>query len=195
MKIVTFYKTDTGEVTGTSVFSDIYVVAVPEDEACVQGEIDGSKFYIVDQLPVSYPPRPHIGAEFDYATGQWVDGRTLGQLKVEAKRVVMEMASTLLSGFTTGYPNEEVLSWGLKLTAARSAALGNSEPMIEIEAQVLGITSAALAARVISKGEPYEAIVASVAGVRGKAYAAIDAAVSVSEVDAAVGAATVSLTN
>lgn len=109
--------------------------------------------------------------------------------KAAAKKKVIDWASATLSRFTAGYPNEEVLAWGAKLTAARRVLDGGAEPIIQIEAQALGVSPAALAAKVVAKGAPYEAIVALAAAIRGRAHAAIDAANSDAEIDAAIAAA------
>lgn len=189
MKTVTFYRVDTGEITGSSSFHDNFLVTVPEGEACLQGEIESDRFYVVDGEPVEYPPRPHPAAVFDRPSGQWVDPRTLDQVRGEAKAKVVQWASATLSQFTVGYPKEEVLSWSAKLPAARRVLEGGHEPMIEIEAGALGITPLTLAAKVAEKGGQYEAIVALAAAIRGRTQAAIDAAPDAPAIDAALVAA------
>lgn len=187
-RILTVYRVETGEITGVvRVHGD--AVAVPDDCACIRAEIDGDKYYIVDGEPVEYPPRPHPFANFDYATGQWIDDRSLDQIRDEAKAKVIAWASATLSQFTTGYPPEEVLSWSAKLPAARRVLAGEREPMIEIEAKALGVAPTALAAKIAQKGGQYEAIVALASAIRSKTHAAIDAATTPAQIDAVLAAA------
>jgi len=187
MTILTLYRTDTGEITGQVSCTGAF--APPAGEAFVVADIDASRYYMVGGKPVEYPPRPHPYAEFDYAAGIWIDGRSLEEVKAEARAKVVAWASVTLSRFTADYPPEEVLSWSAKLPAARRVLAGQREVMIEIEARALGVPVSALAAKVVEKGGIYEAIAALAAAIRGKTQAGIDAAESVDQVDLVLAAA------
>lgn len=186
-KLCTIYKVDTGEITGQQTFTGD--VVIPEDCAAIRGAVDANRYFIVEGEPVEYPPRPHPFAEFDFAARQWIDNRTIGQIRDEARAKVVSWASATLSKFTAGYPPEEVLSWSAKLPAARRVLQGGQEPMIAIEAQALGVAPQALAAKVAEKGGQYEAIVALAAAIRGRTHAAIDAAPDAAAVDAVLAGA------
>lgn len=53
----------------------------PETEGILDGEIDDSRYYIVNGEPVEIPPRPSEHHTFDWSTHTWVDPRTLADLK------------------------------------------------------------------------------------------------------------------
>jgi hypothetical protein len=72
----TIYNIDTGRIISTGYTAGN---TVPQNfmsgRSWVEGEIDGNKYYIVDGLPVEYPPQPselNVRYKFDWNTHQWV---------------------------------------------------------------------------------------------------------------------------
>lgn len=119
MKTVTFYRTATGEITGTATFHDDYLVAVPDGEACLQGAIDGAEFYVVDGVPVAFPPRPYDYANFDFVTGAWIDSRSLDRLKMQAQARLFAWVEAERRLYVTALPGQEMIYLAKEAEAAR----------------------------------------------------------------------------
>ena len=126
MKTVTFYRTDTGEITGSSTFHDDYLVTVSDGEACVQGEYDGERFYIQSGNPVEYPPKPHPMAKFNFAYGYWYDPRPLSMMKAEASRKLSQWVESQRRQYLTVLPGQEMIYLAKEAEALRY--LNDPEP-------------------------------------------------------------------
>lgn len=86
MNIYTIFDTLTGKIR-----VNIGTDASPVDfcdagESYVSGEYDPRVHYVdvLTQQPVLLPPKPSSCHQFDFATKQWVDSRTLGQAQTMA---------------------------------------------------------------------------------------------------------------
>lgn len=183
MKLYSVYDALSGQVIRTGQCQDeTFDLQAAAGEIVIEGEYPDDRFFMADGKPVAMPPRPSAVSVFDYAIREWRDPRSLDQIKAEARARVVAFAEDCLGQFTADYPTEEVLSWGSKLTAARRVLAGGTEAIIQIEADALGVTAEVLAARVVSKGGAYEAMVARAAAFRGRAHAAINAAATELEI-------------
>jgi len=99
----------------------------------------------------------------------------------------------LTKQITDQYPSAEVSAWPSKAEAARAVIAGTARAdqtaMIQDEADLTGATLADQAAAIVAKAEVFEAIVAKVSGLRQATDAALVAATTSAEREAALDAA------
>lgn len=74
-------------------------VQLQEGEDWIEGDYPDDQFYIDGFTPVAMPPRPSEHHEFNYATKQWEDPRTLADLKA-AKNDAIDRARAAANGTT-----------------------------------------------------------------------------------------------
>lgn len=179
----TVYDPKTGQILRCGRCQDASLAAqAGSGERVIEGRFPDDEFRIVDGKPVAIPPAPDHWSEFDHAKGQWVDKRSLDDLREAARREVLAAASVAVAPILSGYPPHEIASFGAKLTDARLVLAGIASPEIEAEAQARGITSAEMAQRIIAKGEPAATKMRAVDGYRGAAFAAIQNAKDAAEI-------------
>lgn len=82
MAAYTIYYTSTGEVLSTKDVPDEYHLLLNTPEGCsaISGRIEANH-YVVDGEPVAMPPQPSLAHVFDYTLKDWVDPRSLEELK------------------------------------------------------------------------------------------------------------------
>lgn len=118
----------------------------------------------------------------------------LNAARGEALAAVDEQHAKFMRDLTGGASIEERDTWQAKELAARALVEGIAEPaeteMLTIEAGYLEIEPAQLAATIIGKADLFKKLTGLAAGVRGKARAAIQAATTPAELQAATDTAT-----
>jgi len=134
---------------------------------------------------------------FDIATGEIQFATTVSQAKASARRQMRSTFKQYQAALTAGIPEGERLSWAQKEAAARAVLTAGWAPSAEglalLDAE-LAVTQPAgldvdrdeLAARIVARADAYRAAAGRLAGVRRRVEAAIDAATTVAEVEAAV---------
>lgn len=133
--------------------------------------------------------------ERDVRPGMLWDGTTLSapppesldSVKARAKEAVKTTADAYGDRLTGQYPENEMRSWAPKAEAARAYVAGSATPaqktIIETEATYINMPPMDLANAIIAKSDFFTEVAAVMAGLRGKAYALIDAAQSAVEVE------------
>jgi hypothetical protein len=139
------------------------------------------------------PPKTHEG-EFAVWNGTGWQIETSPPLSIEDLRTQANAAMTawidrFLGQFTAGVSPAELASWPVKATHARAHIGGAPQPMIMAEAAITGEDAGALAQKIVAKSDAYEAIIASVTGLRRATEAAIAAADTQEAVAAALDTA------
>ena len=106
---------------------------------------------------------------------------------------VIALIDAATAGITGPVPLAEMLSWTSKEEAARSLLAGGGSPsdpatlaILGGEAAVTGETIEDLAARIILNADAYRTAIAHLSGLRRVAAAAITAAATTAEVEAAI---------
>lgn len=74
-------------------------VQIQEGEDWIEGEYPDDRFYIDGFTPVAMPPRPSEHHEFNYATKQWEDPRTLADLKAAKNDAINRARAAANSSF------------------------------------------------------------------------------------------------
>jgi hypothetical protein len=142
---------------------------------------------VLDGYPtgtVEVPLRPDARYEWDGSA--WV------LLVVDIAIVRATAISAMLArinAFTDGVPITELASWPTKATEAAKVIAGGSSAMITAEADALGQTPLLVAETIAARSDLYLAIIGRVSGLRRKTEAAIAAATTAAQVDAAMQAA------
>ena len=118
----------------------------------------------------------------------------LPDVKAGAKRSVIGWINALTEQLTSKYSTIEIAGFVAKKIEAEKVQGGEPGPfpMLESEATLTGETVTDLAAVVLTKDAAYEAITATVTGLRRNTFTAIDAATGAPDVQAAIDAAKVS---
>jgi len=62
-------------------------------ENYLEGSIDDSAYYILNNVAISIPPKPNEYSVFDYTTKQWVQVETIAVIDVSSKRQRLLYAS------------------------------------------------------------------------------------------------------
>lgn len=80
----TIYDKTTGEILRNVSCSpdDLALQYDPITQNVIEGSINDTEFYIQNNQPVAFPVKPSEVHTFDWTTKQWVDLRTLEQVKV-----------------------------------------------------------------------------------------------------------------
>ena len=114
----------------------------------------------------------------------------LAEKKKEAIREVKSFADVVANRPDVAglYPQSEKEGWPTKLAAAEAHLAGSASQMqtdmLTTEANIVGITVVQLAQAIVAKAAWFAKVNATIAGMRQKAFAAIDAATTNDEVDA-----------
>ena len=108
-------------------------------------------------------------------------------IKNVAKESVRLYAETIGRELLSNYPEVEVQSWPVKVTAAEAHLAGTATQrqtdMLTAEANIVGVTIDQLANTIIAKAAVFEQAAAQIAGMRQKVYAQIDAATTEAEIN------------
>ena len=81
--IYTIYKITTGEILRVlSCTAEDLLLQLSTDESYIDGNFPDDKFYIDGGLAISLPAKNETNHVFDYSTKQWVDNRTLEEVKL-----------------------------------------------------------------------------------------------------------------
>ena len=151
---------DSGEVANIANFDD--------DHVLVEGQI--------------------LADDFPFAQIGWsvVDGKPsappvlsvpLADTKASAKRQMVAWIDRLTDQLRAGIPRDEIASWPAKSAEARAfLANGAAAPILQVEADLVGLTLTEVAATISARAALYETVVGAVAGIRRNTVAAIDAA-------------------
>jgi hypothetical protein len=140
-----------------------------------------------------------------YQSIEWLDDRpqptwaelqaALPDILVEARntarRMIIAYADRITARITDAYPAAEVASWPTREIEARAVAEGEALPdgsLIAALAAAANQTPQIYAARVLAKAAGYRQVVVAVTVIREAAQAAISAARSAGEIDAALAA-------
>lgn len=95
--IVTIFRKSTGQILRIANIpvEMVSIQLTSPDEGWIEGQYPGNQFYIENLTAVPIPPQPSDHHEFDYATKQWVDTRTVESeaAKVRWKRDALLAAS------------------------------------------------------------------------------------------------------
>ena len=114
----------------------------------------------------------------------------LERKKAASRELVKRFAEERTKAFVVGYPSAERDGWPTKLAAAEAHLSGSASQMqselLATEADILGITVDQLAQAIVAKAAWFAKVSATVAGMRQKAFAAIDAATDLDGVDTAL---------
>ncbi len=113
----------------------------------------------------------------------------IAAIKAEAERKIANWAEGFTQKFTALVPPAEVASWPTKSAAAEAHLSGQPQAMILAEAAVTGEDPDSLAAKIKAKSDLYSAVIATLAGVRRKAIAAVESAKNPEEVSLALSEA------
>lgn len=100
---ISIYKKLTGEITRTASFpdSDLHLQFDPKTEYFVEGIHADDKFYVDHGVPVPMPPQQSPHHVFNYTTKQWEDPRTLADLKAAQWTAIKQARSAAeYAGFT-----------------------------------------------------------------------------------------------
>lgn len=98
-------------------------------------------------------------------------------LREAAKRQVVAWIDRLTEQLRAGIPLDEVASWPVKSAEARAfLANGTVAPILQVEADLVGLTLTEVAETINARAVLYETVVGAVAGIRRNTVAAIDAA-------------------
>lgn len=187
MKEFTIYDKTSGAIRRFGSCADAdFPIQAGAGEDVIEGRFPDDAFWVVDGKPVAIPPAPDQWSEYDHIAGQWVDRRSLDDLRDAARREVLAEVNAAVAPIFAGYPAHEAASFAGKLAAARQVVAGLSDPEIEAEAAARGMTSQEMAERIIAKGEPAARKMRAIDGHRGKAFAAIRDAQDAREIAAAV---------
>lgn len=132
----------------------------------------------------------------------WVLDNNVVTLDVDLMRPIARarlaaMVEGVGNALTAGYSESEMRSWPTKYEAARAflddTAADWQASMIATEAQLRGVSAADLASLVITRGNAFALASAALAGIRGAGDAAITAATTAEQIDAALTAAQTAL--
>ena len=114
----------------------------------------------------------------------------LSDIQARAKAEVIAFADQIASrpDVAGAYPQSEKEGWATKLAAAEAHLAGSASQMqtdmLTTEASIVGITVDKLAQSIVAKAAWFAKVNATIAGMRQKAFAAIDAATDQAGVDA-----------
>jgi len=110
-----------------------------------------------------------------------------------ARAAMLGWINDLTAKITDAYPAAEVASWPSKAEAARAVVAGTARQdqtdMIQAEADLTGASLADQAAAIVAKAQVFEAIVSKTSGLRQATDAALVAATTSAEREAALDAA------
>lgn len=95
MPSYTVFSRRTGRIKAVISCSDETIGAQieSEDDAYIEGNVDGALFRMCDSTPVPLPPRPSAHHIFDYDVMEWIDPRTQ-QEQWQAVRAQRDMLLT-----------------------------------------------------------------------------------------------------
>jgi hypothetical protein len=117
--------------------------------------------------------------------------RVLSEARTQALADVVAWVNTVTATITGPVPDDEKISWASKEEAARaflaSEQLSASQTaLLTGEAAVTGETVASLSARIVANADLYRAAIATLTGLRRRAFAAITIATTSGQIDAAL---------
>jgi hypothetical protein len=102
---------------------------------------------------------------------------SLEEVKADAKRQMVAWIDRLTEQLRAGIPRDEIASWPAKSAEARAfLAIGTVAPILQVEADMVGLTLTEVAETISARAVLYETVVGAVAGIRRNTVAAIDAA-------------------
>jgi hypothetical protein len=110
-------------------------------------------------------------------------------VRATAISAMLARINAFTATFTDGVPITELASWPTKATEAAKVIAGGSSAMITAEAEALGQVPMLVAETIVARSDLYLAIIGRVSGLRRKTEAAIAAATTAAQVDAAMQAA------
>ena len=101
----------------------------------------------------------------------------IDQLRANAKGEMVAWIDRLTEQLRADIPRDEIASWPAKSGEARAfLANGTAAPILQVEADMVGLTLTEVAETIVARAALYEAVVGAVAGIRRNTAAAIDAA-------------------
>lgn len=110
--------------------------------------------------------------------GYDIEFETIEEAKANRIAVVDVVAMSLRNQVTSNTSPAEMASWSIKLAEANAGG----GPMLALEAQYRGITTADLVTKVLDKANQLSMIEAQISGVAGKHTDAINALTTIQEV-------------
>lgn len=154
--------------------------------------VDANGFYIGNvpttdsrfAAAVEMPP-PIAIPKWDFATKQWVDGRTLDQFRADKLTEINRACDIEVSTLKATYPDTEVQSWDKQereAVAAKADATA-STPLLDAIAQGRGVDRLVLADRIISKAIAFAQYSGALIGKRQSLEDQINAAQTPDEVN------------
>lgn len=110
--------------------------------------------------------------------------KNLDQVKAEQTQLIINAAQSALSVMTDGYPADEPLTWALQYAEATAytASQNAKTPTLSAIATGAGATVSAIAAKVITKSNAYQAAAGAIVGKRQLKTAQIAAATDIATV-------------
>lgn len=114
---------------------------------------------------------------------------SIADLRAAANAAMLARINAFLAQFVEGVPPAVVSGWSDKAARARGVIAGTADAALTSEAQMLGVTAAALAAKIIAKAGSYAMITGAVEAIRSNASAAIAVAATGADINNAMAAA------
>lgn len=187
----TAYSTATGEILRCGRCQDVsFEAQAGPGEAVIEGRYPDDQFYIVTGQPVNIPPRPSMVAAFDHASGQWIDPRTLDQVKASARARVVAWAAAERTKYITVLPGQEMIYLAKEAEAVRFVADPAPDmaayPFLASEIGVTATTPYELAQVWLFMSQAWRGAAAQIEQARLAALAQIEAALTIAEVEAVV---------
>lgn len=191
MKNYTVYDPATGQILRSGRCQDsVFDLQAREGEAVIEGDYPDDLFRIVAGQPVQIPPRPSAVAEFDHGSGQWIDPRTLDQVKTAARARVVAWAAAERTKYITVMPGQEMIYLAKEAEAVRFVADPAPDmadyPFLASEIGVTATTPYELAQVWLFMSQAWRGAAAQIEQARLAALAQIEAAVTIAEVEAVV---------
>jgi hypothetical protein len=150
------------EIHGDNMPDDVVEISAEDHVALLAAQSEG--FSIVagkDGVPVISPRVPP----------------SIDQLRANAKGEMVAWIDRLTEQLRADIPRDEIASWPAKSAEARAfLANGTAAPILQVEADMVGLTLTEVAETIVARAALYEAVVGAVAGIRRNTAAAIDAA-------------------
>lgn len=189
MKNFTVFSPSTGQILRSGQCQDgVLELQAREGEAVIEGDYPDDLFRIVAGVPVELPPRPCAVAVFDYALGQWIDPRTLDQVKASARARVVAWAAAERTKYITVMPGQEMIYLAKEAEAVRFVADPAPDmadyPFLASEIGVTATTPYELAQVWLFMSQAWRGAAAQIEQARLAALAQIEAALTIAEVDA-----------
>ncbi|SHE79336.1 hypothetical protein SAMN05444339_10279 [Loktanella atrilutea] len=109
----------------------------------------------------------------------------LSAIRANAKAMMIDWIDRLTEQLRAGIPRDEIASWPTKAAEARAfLATGTPAPILQVEADLVGLSLTEVAETIAARATLYETVVGAVAGIRRNTAAAIDGATDAAGVEA-----------